>query len=146
MLNFCERSGAKDYQSGRSRQELSNKYLIGEIGFDTAENELLKVSITDHTSDHIPSNCRFLCWIFVCYFVFTVAAVTECRSHTESLVCCSNPKSTSWSLRRQDESDNKHKTRFSCHGTSSLRGAQGCRQFTEKKTALTRTTEVPASE
>ena len=55
LLNFCEWSGAKEYQSDRSRQELSNEYLIAKIGFDTAENEPLKVWITDHTFDHIPS-------------------------------------------------------------------------------------------
>ena len=55
LLNFCEWSGAKEYQSDRSRQELSNEYLVAKIGFDTAENEPLKVRITDHTFDHIPS-------------------------------------------------------------------------------------------
>ena len=43
LLKFCESSGAKEYQSDRSRQELSNEYLIAKIGFDTAENEPLKV-------------------------------------------------------------------------------------------------------
>merc|ERR1712139_490797 len=33
----------------------TNKYLIAKISFDTAENEPLKVWITDHTFDHIPS-------------------------------------------------------------------------------------------
>ena len=42
LLKFCEWSGAKEYQSDRSRQELSNKFLIAKIGFDTAENEPLK--------------------------------------------------------------------------------------------------------
>ena len=58
LLKFCEWSGAKEYQSDRSRQELSNEYLIAKIGFDTAENEPLKVWITDlsdHTLDHIPN-------------------------------------------------------------------------------------------
>ena len=55
LLKFCERSGAKEYQSDSSRQELSNEYLITKIGFDTAEIEPLKVSITDHTFDYIPS-------------------------------------------------------------------------------------------
>ena len=55
LLKFGEWSGAKDYQSDRSRQELSNEYLIAKIGFDTAENEPLKVWITDHTFDHILS-------------------------------------------------------------------------------------------
>ena len=39
----------------RSRRELSNEYLLAKFGFDTAENEPLKVRITDHTFDHIPS-------------------------------------------------------------------------------------------
>ena len=39
----------------RSRREVSNEYLLAKIGFDTAENEPLKVRITDHTFDHIPS-------------------------------------------------------------------------------------------
>ena len=58
LLKFCEWSGAKECQSDRARQELSNEYLIAKIGFDTAENETLKVWITDlsdHTLDHIPN-------------------------------------------------------------------------------------------
>ena len=43
LLKFCEWSGAKEYQSDRSRQELSNEYLIAKIGVDTAENEPSKV-------------------------------------------------------------------------------------------------------
>ena len=39
------------YTSGRSRQELSNESLVAKIGFDTEENEPLKVRITDHTFD-----------------------------------------------------------------------------------------------
>ena len=39
----------------RSRRELSNEYLLAKFGFDTAENEPLKLRITDHTFDHIPS-------------------------------------------------------------------------------------------
>ena len=39
LLKFCGWSGAKEYQSDRSRQELSNEYLVAKIGFDTAENE-----------------------------------------------------------------------------------------------------------
>ena len=31
--------GAKECKSDRSRQELSNEYLVAKIGFDTAENE-----------------------------------------------------------------------------------------------------------
>ena len=34
LRKFCEWSGAKEYQSDRSRQELSNEYLIAKIGFD----------------------------------------------------------------------------------------------------------------
>ena len=55
LQKICEWSGAKDYQSGRSPQELSNEYLVAKITFDTAENEPLKVWITDHNFDHIPS-------------------------------------------------------------------------------------------
>ena len=47
LLKFCEWSGAKEYQSDRSRQELSNEYLVAKSGFDTAENEPLKAWITD---------------------------------------------------------------------------------------------------
>ena len=57
LLKFCEWSGAKEYQSDRSRHELSNEYLVAKIGFDTVENEHLKVWITDlsdHALDHIP--------------------------------------------------------------------------------------------
>ena len=43
QLNFWMRSGAKVCKSCRSRQELSNEYLIAKIRFDTAENEPLKV-------------------------------------------------------------------------------------------------------
>ena len=35
--------------------ELSDEYLLAKVGFDTAENEPLKVRITDHTFDHILS-------------------------------------------------------------------------------------------
>ena len=45
----------KKCKSDRSRQELSNEYLVAKIGFDTAENEPLKVRITDHTFNRIPS-------------------------------------------------------------------------------------------
>ena len=43
MPKFCDLSGAKECKSCRSRRELSNEYLIAKIGFDTAENEPLKV-------------------------------------------------------------------------------------------------------
>ena len=36
-------SGPKACKSSRSRQEVSNEYLLANIGFDTAENEPLKV-------------------------------------------------------------------------------------------------------
>ena len=55
LLKFCDWSGAKEYQSDRSRQELSNEYLVAKIGFDTADNEPLKFCITGHSFDHIPS-------------------------------------------------------------------------------------------
>merc|ERR1711937_656700 len=55
LLKFCDWSGAKEYQSDRSRQGLSNWYLIAKIDFDTAENEPLRVWITDHIFYHIPS-------------------------------------------------------------------------------------------
>ena len=42
LLKFCDLSGAKVYESCRSRQELSNDYLLAKIGVDTAENEPLK--------------------------------------------------------------------------------------------------------
>ena len=35
-------SGAKACKSSRSRQELSNEYLLAKFGYDTAENEPLK--------------------------------------------------------------------------------------------------------
>ena len=63
MTTFCEWSGAKECQSDRSRQELSNEYLVAKIGFDTAENEPLKVWITDHTLDHIPSLLPCEIWL-----------------------------------------------------------------------------------
>ena len=37
------RSGANVCKSCRSRRELSDEYLVAKIGFDTAENEPLKV-------------------------------------------------------------------------------------------------------
>ena len=36
-------SGAKASKSCRSREDLSNEYSLGKFGFDTAENEPLKV-------------------------------------------------------------------------------------------------------
>ena len=42
-LKFWDLSGAKVCKSCRSRQELSNEYLLAKIGVDTAENEPLKV-------------------------------------------------------------------------------------------------------
>ena len=58
LLKSCEWSGAKECQSNRSRQELSNEYLIARIGFDRAESETLQVwiiDLSDHILDHIPS-------------------------------------------------------------------------------------------
>ena len=58
FLKFFEWSGAKECQSNRSRQELSNEYFIANIGFDRAENETLQVwiiDLSDHMLDHIPS-------------------------------------------------------------------------------------------
>ena len=43
LLKFCEWSGAKEYQSDRSRQELSNEYLVAKFGFNAAENESSKI-------------------------------------------------------------------------------------------------------
>ena len=40
---FRDLSGAKVCKSCRSRQELSNEYLLAKIGVDTAENEPLEV-------------------------------------------------------------------------------------------------------
>ena len=42
-LNFLDLSGAKIWKSCRSRQALSNEYLLAKIGVDTAENEPLEV-------------------------------------------------------------------------------------------------------
>ena len=42
-LKFWDLSGAKVCKSCRSRQELSNEYLLAKIGVDTAENEPLEV-------------------------------------------------------------------------------------------------------
>ena len=56
-----------------SRQELSNEYLVAKIGFDTAENEPLKVRITDHTFDHIPSTINS--WFMVLKMISTVTIV-----------------------------------------------------------------------
>ena len=42
-MNFWGGSGAKECKSDRSRQELSNEYLVAKFGFDTAENEPSKV-------------------------------------------------------------------------------------------------------
>ena len=42
-LNFLDLSGAKVCKSCRSRQELSNEYLLAKFGVDTEENEPYKV-------------------------------------------------------------------------------------------------------
>ena len=43
LLKYWDLSGAKACKSCRSRQELSNEYLIAKFGIDTAENEPSKV-------------------------------------------------------------------------------------------------------
>ncbi len=43
MVFLLDSKGAKACKSCRSRQELSNEYLLAKFGFDTAENEPLKV-------------------------------------------------------------------------------------------------------
>ena len=43
FLNFWAWSGAKAQKYCRSRQELSNEYLLAKIGVDTAENKRLHV-------------------------------------------------------------------------------------------------------
>ena len=45
MVFRLESNGAKACKSCRSRQELSNEYLLAKIGVDTAENEPLKVHL-----------------------------------------------------------------------------------------------------
>ena len=58
LLKFCEWSGAKVWKSCRSRKSWKNEYLVAIVAVHTAENETLKVWITDlsdHTLDHIPN-------------------------------------------------------------------------------------------
>ena len=43
MVFQLDSKGAKACKSCRSRQELSNEYLLAKFGFDTAENEPPKV-------------------------------------------------------------------------------------------------------
>ena len=43
LLKYWGLTGAKACKSCRYRQELSNEYLLAKFGFDTAENEPLKV-------------------------------------------------------------------------------------------------------
>ena len=43
LLKFCDRRGGNGRKSDRSRQELSNEYLLAKIGVDTAESEPLEV-------------------------------------------------------------------------------------------------------
>ena len=43
MVFLLDSKGAKVYKSCRSRQELSNEYLLAKFGFDAAENGPLKV-------------------------------------------------------------------------------------------------------
>ena len=42
-MNFLGWSGAKGCKSDRSRQELSNEYLVAKFAFDKDENEPSKV-------------------------------------------------------------------------------------------------------
>ena len=44
LLKYLGLSGAKASKSCRSRQELSNEYLLAKIGVDTAENETLQIT------------------------------------------------------------------------------------------------------
>ena len=45
LLKYWGLGGAKACKSCRSRQELSNEYLLAKFGVDTAENEPLKVCL-----------------------------------------------------------------------------------------------------
>ena len=45
LLKYWGLSGAKACKSCRSRQELSNEYLLAKFGVDTEENEPLKVCL-----------------------------------------------------------------------------------------------------
>ena len=49
-----------EYGNCRSRQELSNKYVLAKIGVDTAENEPLKVWRKIQFIIHSPPYCRLL--------------------------------------------------------------------------------------
>ena len=51
-------NGAKVCKSCRSRHELSNEYLLANIGFDTAETGLLKVCQTLVKSETKPRSSR----------------------------------------------------------------------------------------
>ena len=61
-MNFLGLSGAKVCKSCRSRQELSNEYLLAKIGIDTAENEPLKVwrkiQFIVHSPPYSPETAR----------------------------------------------------------------------------------------
>ena len=43
MVSTWDFEGAKDCKSDRSRQELSNEYLVAKFGFNAAENESSKI-------------------------------------------------------------------------------------------------------
>ena len=43
LVFLLDSKGTQVFKSGRSRQELSNEYLLANIGFDTAENEPLEI-------------------------------------------------------------------------------------------------------
>ena len=68
---------------------LQNKYLVAKIGFDTAENELRKVWITDFADHMFRSHTDLHCSsivIQVFRVVFTVASDTTRLSHSMRLV------------------------------------------------------------
>ena len=44
MISRLDSKGAKERKSDRSRQELSNEYLVAKFGFDTAENKPSEVA------------------------------------------------------------------------------------------------------
>ena len=81
-LNFqygeVQWNSRSESKSDRSPQELSNEQdpysnedVVEKIGFDTSDNELRRVWITD-LADHMSAD-RLMLRIVVCYFVFTIA-------------------------------------------------------------------------
>ena len=59
LLKCWGLSVAKAFKSCRSRQELSNEYLLAKIGVDTAENEPLKVWVSLFNSKRDLRNTQF---------------------------------------------------------------------------------------